>query len=272
MQAIRGALIVVAALLATATPDAIALAQKVPAEVVKELAPTGKLRAGINLGNGVLAQKSRRGELAGVTVDLARELGRRIGVPVELVPLPAAGRSFATMAANELDIAFFAIEPKRAAEVTFSPPYVLIDGAYLVDRESPLKTPEDVDRPGMLIGVGLNSAHDLYLTRTLKHATLVRAKVGGYRAAIDLFIKGTLDAAAGTRQPLAAFARTHRGVRVMEQPFNQVRQAIGTPRGRQAAARYVRGFVEEMKASGFVAAALKRSGQADARVAPAAKD
>ncbi len=241
-----------------------------PAEVVKELAPQGKLRAGINLGNSVLAQKSASGELGGVSVDLARELGKRLGVAVELVAFDAAGRSFAAMASNAVDIAFFAIEPKRAAEVAFSPPYVVIEGAYMVAKDSPLKTPDDVDRPGIRIAVGLNSAYDLYLTRTVKNATIVRAKVGGGQASIDLFYEQKLEVAAGVRQPLAAHAKTNPNVRVMEQRFMEIQQAMGIPQGRPAAARYVRDFVEEMKKNGFVAAALQRSNQPDASVAPPA--
>ncbi len=241
-----------------------------PVEVTKELVPKGKLRAGINLGNSVLAQKSASGELGGVSVDLARELGKRLGVAVELVEFPAAGRSFAAMSKNDIDVAFFAIEPKRAAEVAFTPPYVLIEGAYMVAKDSPLKTPADVDRPGIRIGVGLGSAYDLFLTRTLKNATIVRAKVGGGQASIDLFYAEKLDAAAGVRQPLAEHARKNPNVRVMEERFMEIPQAMGLPQGRPAAAKYLRDFVEEMKKSGFVAAALKRSNQPDAAVAPPA--
>jgi polar amino acid transport system substrate-binding protein len=260
----------VAALTALA-PAQHARAQKgASAEVMKELVPTGKLRAGINLGNAVLAQKSADGALGGVSVDLARELGKRVGVPVELVAFPAAGQSFAAMAKGDLDIAFFAIEPKRAAAVAFTPPYVIIEGAYMVAKDSPLKTPADVDKPGIRVGVGLGSAYDLYLTRTLKSATIVRAKVGGGQASIDLFYAEKLDAAAGVRQPLAAHAKTNPNVRVMEQRFMEIQQAMGLPQGRPAAARYLRDFVEEMKTSGFVAEALKRSNQPDAAVAPPA--
>ncbi len=172
------------------------------------------------------------------------------------------------MKANAVDVIFIAIEPVRAAEVEFTPPYVLIEGAYLVPKDSPLREPADLDKPGMRIAVGENSAYDLYLTRTLKHATLLRAQ-GGCCHNIDRFRAEKLDAAAGVRQPLAAYAREHADVRVMEKPFQQIRQAMGTPKGRLAGAAYLRAFIEEMKASGFVADALKRSNQPDAQVAPA---
>ena len=246
--------------------------QGVPADVLKELAPTGKLRVGINTGNSVLAQKSASGELGGISVDLARELAKRLGVPVELNEFKAAGESVAAMAKGNLDVAFFAIEPKRAAEVTFSPPYAVIDGAYMVAKDSPLQTPADVDRPGIRVGVGLGSAYDLYLTRTLKNATLVRAKVGGGQASIDLFYSAKPDAAAGVRQPLEAHAKTNPNVRVMKQPFMAIQQAMGVPPGRPAAARYVRDFIEEVKKNGFVAAGLKRSNQSPDLVAPPASN
>jgi polar amino acid transport system substrate-binding protein len=246
-----------------------AQAQEVPAAAVKELAPAGKLRAAINLGNAVLAQK-KGGELGGITVDLARALGKRIGVPVELVEFKAAGRVFAAMQAGEVDLAFIAIEPKRAAQIDFSPPYVIIEGAYMVWKNSPLKTIADVDRPGIRIGTGLGSAYDLYLTRTLKSATLVRAKVGGGQASIDIFHAQKLDAAAGVRQTLEAHAKKTPQVHVLDGAFMAIRQAMGTPKGRAAAAGYVAGFIEEMKKSGFVAASLKRSGQDPRIAAPAA--
>lgn len=264
--------LVVATTLMTLAPTSGLRAQKdaAPADVVKELAPTGKLRAAINLGNAVLAQKLPNGELGGVTVALARELGKRIGVPVELVEFRAAGRAVAAMQAGEVQLAFIAIEPKRAAQIEFSPPYVVIEGTYMVRKDSPLKTIADVDRPGIRIGTGLASAYDLFLTRTLKQATLVRAKVGGGQASIDLFYEQKLDAAAGVRQSLVAHARKNPGVRVLDGHFMEIRQAMGTPKGKAAAARYVRDFIEEMKTSGFVAAELRRSGQGDATVAPPA--
>jgi polar amino acid transport system substrate-binding protein len=238
-------------------------------EIVKDLAPTGKLRAAINLGNAILAQGSAQ-EPRGLTVDLARELARRTGLALELVTFPAAGKVFEALTAGAWDIAFIAIEPVRAAEIDFSPPYVFIEGTYMVPKDSPLKEVADVDRPGVRIAVGRGSAYDLFLTRTIRHATVVRAHIGGGRAMIDLFVAEKLEAVAGVKQPLIDYAKTDASVRVMEGRFMVIEQAMGTPKGRTAAAHYVRGFVEEMKASGFVAEALRRSNQPSAQVAPPA--
>ena len=236
----------------------------IPSDVVKDLAPTGTLRAGINLGNMVLAQTDEKtGEPKGITVDLARELGGRLGVPVELVRFDAAGKPFEGLKAGALDIVFLAIEPVRAAEVAFTAPYVIIEGVYLVPKDSALKTVGDVDRAGVRVGVNKGSAYDLFLTRTLKAAQLVRGESG-----IDLFVNDKLDAAAGVKQPLVEYAKTNPAVRVMDGRFMEIQQAMGTPLGRDAGAKYLRRFVEEMKAGGFVADALKRSNQPDAAVAP----
>jgi len=241
-----------------------------PPDVLKDLAPTGKLRAAINFGNGVLAQKGGDGEPRGISVDLAAALADRLGVPVAYVIYPAAGKVFAAAQENAWDIAFIAVEPVRAADVEFTAPYVLIEGTYMVRRESPLRDVEDVDKPGIKIGVGLGSVYDLYLTRTLKHATLVRAPKGGAAGGIEPFVSDKLDAAAGVREPLDAYARDHPEVRVMPGHFEEIRQAIATPKGRLAGSSYLHAFVEEMKANGFVADALKRSGQT-APVAPPAR-
>ncbi len=232
----------------------------VPPDAVKELSPTGKLRAAINLGNIVLAQGTDDAP-RGITVDLARELARRAGLPLELIPYHGAGKVFETV--GSWDVAFLAIEPVRAAEIAFTAPYVIIEGVYMVPKDSALKSVDDVDRAGVRIGVNKASAYDLFLTRTLKHATLVRGDDG-----VALFKKDKLDAAGGVKQPLVAYAKTDPDVRIMDGRFMEIRQAMGTPKGRTAAAQYLRGFVEEMKASGFVADALKRSNQPDAAVAP----
>ncbi len=241
-----------------------------PAGLVKDLAPTGTLRAAINLGNMVLAQKDpATGEPRGITVDLARELARRLGLPVELVPFDAAGKVFEAQKAGSWDIAFLAIEPVRAAEIAFTAPYVIIEGVYMVPANSPLRAVADVDRDGVRIAVNKGSAYDLYLTRTLKHAQLVRGENG-----IDLFVRDKLEAAAGVKQPLVEYAKTNPNVRLIDGRFMEIRQAMGTPKlryqGREAVPRYLHSFVEEMKATGFVAKALERSNQPDAMVAPPA--
>src|SRR5262245_27041955 len=234
-------------------------------DVLKDLAPTGKVRAAINLGNMVLAQKDpATGQPKGITPDLARELGRRLGVPVELVPFDAAGKVFEAVKTGGIDELFLAIEPVRANEIAFTAPYVIIEGVYMVPKNSKITNVAEVDRDGVRIGVSRNSAYDLYLTRTLKHATLVRGDDG-----VGLFVKDKLEAAGGVKQPLVKYASTNPNVRVLDGRFMEIRQAMGTPKGRgEAGARYLTGFVEEMKASGFVADALKRSNQPDATVAP----
>ncbi len=245
---------------------------KPDAAVLAQLAPGGKLRAAINFGNSVLAQKDpATGEPKGITPDLARELGRRLGVPVELVTYDAAGKVFDAVKTGAWDIAFVAIEPVRAAEIEFSAAYVIIEGTYMVPKDSPLKTIADVDKPGVRIAVGLKSAYDLYLTRTIKNAAIVRATAGGGRAMIDMFLNDKLEVAAGVRQPLVAYAKDHPGMRVMDGHFMEIQQAMGTPKGRTTGAEYLRAFVEDVKASGFVAEALKRSGQSATVAPPAAK-
>jgi polar amino acid transport system substrate-binding protein len=240
------------------------------AALLKEIAPTGTLRAAINLGNSVLAQKDEAGKPKGITPDLARELGKRLNLPVELVPFDAAGKVFEAIKAGQVDIAFVANEPVRAAEIEFTAPYVIIYGNYMVPKDSRLNSVADVDRSGVRIAVGVNSAYDLYLTRTIKNATIVRAPSGGGRAMIDLFLKEQLEVCAGVRQPLMAYIQDHPEMRLIEEPFQEIKQSMGVKKGHLVAAAYIRGFIEEMKASGFVADALKRSGQT-ATVAPAAQ-
>ncbi len=231
-----------------------------------ELAPTGRLRASINLGNSVLAQGTPDAP-SGVSVDLANELGRRLGIPVDFTCFTAAMPSFENVKAGTADIGFLAHEPARAAEVEFTAPYVQIEGTYMVLNGSPLKVIEDVDKPSIRIAVGKGAAYDLFLTRTLKHAQLVRSDAGGGRGMIDLFFKEKLDVVAGVKQSLQAHAVNDPSVRIMDGRFQVIGQAMALPKGRPAAAAYLKAFIEELKASGFVADGLKRSGQ-DAAVAP----
>jgi polar amino acid transport system substrate-binding protein len=263
------AAVIVAATVAT---SGAAVAQQAPSpEVMKDLAPTGKLRAAINYGNNVLAQRGPNGEPRGVSVDLAAALGKRLGVPVEYVAFEAAGKSLEAVAKGQSDIGFVAVDPDRGKEVDFTAPYVVIEGTYMVPNDSPLKEVGDVDRPGVRIGIGLQSVYDLYLTRELKHAKLVRAPVGGASAGIPVFVEQKLEAAAGVRQALDFYAKDHPEVRVMTGAFQQIRQAMVTPKNKAAGLAYMKVFVEEMKASGMVVASLKASGMAEVSVAPPEK-
>jgi polar amino acid transport system substrate-binding protein len=230
--------------------------------VVADLAPAGVLRASINLGNPILAQGTSD-EPAGVTVDLAREIAARLGVPVSFTCFDAARKSLGALTAGAADVAFLAIEPAREAEVSFTAPYVIIEGVYAVPEGSPITTAAEVDRPGVRVGVNEGSAYDLFLSRTLTHARVVRGANG-----IDVFREQGLEAVAGIRQPLSRHVASHQGLRLVEPRFMEIRQAVATTKNRtDAAIAFLREFVETVKASGFVADALARSGQ-DATVAP----
>ena len=239
-------------------------ADVVTPDIVRDIAPNGRLRAAMNYGNTVLVQHGS--EPRGVSPDIARELARRLGMPLDFIPYDAAGKVSADATRGAWDIAFLARDPERAKEIQFTAPYVVIEGAYLVPDNSPLKTNEEVDRAGVRISVSRASAYDLYLSRTIKQATLVRAP--SPPASIELFAKERLEALAGVKQPLVAYAASHPGYRVLAGRFMVIEQALAIPRGRPLAARYLADFIDELKASGFVAAALEKSGQRDAAVAP----
>ena len=238
-------------------------------DVVAELAPTGRLRAAINFGNSVLAQEDPAGgPPRGVSAELARELARRLGVGIDYVTFDAAGKVFEALKARLWDVAFLAIDPVRAAGIDFTAPYVVIEGVYLVPKDSGLHTVAEVDDSGVRVAVAQGSAYDLYLTRALKHATLVRQPSGP--ESLEMFVRDRLEAAAGVRQPIVAFAQDHPDTRVIPGRFMAIEQAMGTVKGREAGVAYLRTFIEEMKACGFVARALAASGQGDASVAPPA--
>lgn len=231
--------------------------------IARDLAPTGVLRASINLGNPVLAQGTPA-EPGGVTVDIAREIGARLDLPVELVCFDAARKSFEALAEGHADICFLAVEPAREADVAFTAPYVVIEGVFAVPNHSPAATPADVDQPGVRIGVKRGSAYDLFLSRTLQHATVVRGEEG-----VDVFRDEGLEVAAGIRQPMAAFVNTQPDMRLIDERFMQIQQAVGTTKTRRAeTVVFLREVVEDLKANGFVSDALRRSGQADVTVAP----
>ena len=238
--------------------------------ITLELAPTGKLRAAINFGNPILAVKdSTTGQPRGVSVDLARELGSRLGVPVELITFEAAGKVVEAVKATQVDIAFVAIDPVRDADMLQTPPYVIIEGAYLVRNASPIKSNAEVDRPGNRIAVGNGSVYDLHLTREVKAATLLRASTSP--TVVDFFLAQGLEVAAGVKQQLQADAKRLTGLRLLDGRFMVIQQAMGLPKGREAGAKYLTAFVEEMKASGFVASALAEHGIVGAAVAARAQ-
>ncbi len=231
------------------------------------LAPSGTLRAAINFGNPILAVRdAATGEARGVSVDLARDLGRRLEVPVELVLYTAAGKVVEGIKKGEWDIGFFAIDPVRAADIDFTPAYVVIEGAYLVPGSSAITRNEDVDREGVRVVVGRGSAYDLYLTRELKKAKIVRAPTSP--AVTDMMLADRIEVAAGVKQQLEADAKRLPGLRLLDGRFMVINQAMGIPKGRAAGTAYVSEFVQQMKASGFVANALKRHGIEGAAVAP----
>jgi polar amino acid transport system substrate-binding protein len=240
-------------------------------EVRKELAPTGTLRAAINYNNPVLARRDpTSGELRGLAVDLSRELARRLGVPLALVPYDAAGKITDSAKDDVWDVGYLAIDPLRANEITFTPPHVELEGTYLVPAGSRLQRIADIDREGVRIAVTANSAYDLFLTRTLKHAQLVRAN--STPESFELMRVQRLDGVAAVKTALVAQAKQLPGARVLSGHFMTIPQAAAVPKGRPHAAHYVSNFIEEMKASGFVAAALQTHGFGpdDAIVAPPA--
>ncbi|MBN3845661.1 ABC transporter substrate-binding protein [Paraburkholderia sp. Ac-20342] len=236
--------------------------------IVKAFAPTGTLRASINLGNPILANLSpQSGEPAGVSVDLARAFAQRLGVPLELVVFDAAGKSVEAVSDERADFGFFAVDPKRGETIAFTAPYVLIEGVYLVREASPIRSNADVDYPHNRVAVGKGSAYDLFLTRELKAAQIVRAPTSP--TVVQTFLEQTLEVAAGVRQQLEADAAKTSGLRLLDERFMVIRQAMGVAKSRgERAAEELREFVEEMKRSGFVAQALERHRIAGASVAP----
>lgn len=233
---------------------------------VSELAPTGKLRVAINYGNVVLLKKTAAGAPDGVAIDLAREAAKRAQLPLELVEFASPAHAFEAVKAGEADATFLAVDPARAAYVDFSTPYVQIQASYLVRSESALRIVGEVDRPGTRISLSLNSGYDLYLTRHLKAATLVRQ--APHVNVVDALFEGKADVAAGLRQQMLQESRRRPGLRLLDGDFLLIDDAMAVPRGRPAAQAWLTRFVEEMKRSGFVADALARHGSEGAKPAP----
>lgn len=234
-----------------------------------QLAPGGKLRVGINHSNFLLVNPgSPFGAPKGIAPDLALELGQRAGVPVEFVSFDAAGKLADAVKSAQVDVGFLGNEPQRADVIAFSPAYLELPVTYLVPAGSPIRTLAEVDREGVRIAVSARSAYDLYLTRNLKHAQLVRAE--GIPASAKLFAGEKLEALAGLKPGLMEEAPKLPGSRVLEGQVTAVLQSIGAPKHRQAAAAFLRQFVEDAKASGLVAEAVARHGVKGVQVAPKA--
>ena len=240
----------------------------IPPAARAELASTGKLRVGLILSNQVLVTKDPgSGELRGVTVNLGRALAQRLGVPFEAVGYTNPAALVKSFGANEWDIAFLAFDPARAREVDFSPPYMEVDNTYLVTAKSKVETVERADQSGLAIAVPERSAPDLFLTRNLKLAKVVRVP-GGAEAAIEILTSGKADAYAENAHMLSLYADQLPGSRVLEGRYTVIQHAVATPQGKVAASEYVKAFVEAAKADGTVAEAIRAAGLRRARVAP----
>lgn len=232
-----------------------------------ELAPTGKLRVGLILSNQVLVTKdSSSGELRGVTINLGEALAHRLGVQFEPVGYANPAALVKSFGSNEWDIAFLAFDPARAKDVDFSPPYMEVDNTYLVTTNSKVTTVEGTDRSGVTIAVPERSAPDLFLSRNLKSAQVLRVP-GGAESAIQALTSGKADAYAENAHMLSLYADRLPGARVLEGRYTVIQHAIATPKGKAAAAEYVRAFVEEAKVNGTVAEAIRASGLRRTRVA-----
>ena len=236
-------------------------------ELIQTIAPTGKLRASINLGNPILANKNPEGEPFGISIDLANAFAKKLGLELELLVFDSAGKSVEAVTQEKADIGFFAVDPLRGEGIAFTAPYVLIEGAYLVKDDSPVKSNEQVDVPGNRLVVGKGSAYDLFLTREIKSAQIVRAPTSP--TVVKVFLEGGYEVAAGVRQQLESDASKTPGYRLLPGRFMVINQAMGLPKKRgDAVSRLLSSFVEEMKASGFIDDAMKRHGIKGASVAP----
>jgi polar amino acid transport system substrate-binding protein len=237
--------------------------------VRSELAPSGKLRVGLNHGNFLLVTPgSSASDPKGVAPDVARELGRRLGVPVEFSKFETAGKLGDAVRESVWDVAFLGAEPQRAAEIAFTAAYLEIPATYLVPAGSAIRSVAEVDREGVRIAVADKSAYELWLSRNIKHAKLMKTQ--GIDASFDLFVKEKLEALSGLRPRLISDVKKLPGARILDGVFTAVQQAVGTAKKNTAAAAYLAGFVEDVKGSGFVAEAITRNKSEGVNVAPPA--
>lgn len=230
-----------------------------PTAARAELAPAGRLRAGVNLSNTLFTKKdAKTGELSGVSVDLMRELASRLGVPVELVVYPTPGEVADAAGSGAWDVAILAIEPARAEAIAFSPAITEIEATYAVHGDSALRSADEVDAEGIRIAAPAKAGFELYLTRTLRRATLIRTN--GAQAARELFNARDADALAGLKPMLLASPDKLPGARLLDGRFTVVSHGLGTPRERRAGAAYLAAFAGALNASGFVARSIERHG------------
>jgi polar amino acid transport system substrate-binding protein len=245
------------------------MSTSVPSAARAELTPTGKLRIGLNHGNFLLVTPgSSATDPRGVAPDIARELGRRLGVPVEFSRYETAGALGDAVRTGAWDVAFLGAEPQRATEIAFTAAYLEIPATYIVPAGSPIRTIADVDRDGVRIAVAEKSAYELWLSRNIKHARLVLTR--GIDASFEAFVRDKLEVLSGLRPRLITDLPKLPGARMLDGQFTAVQQAVGTPKARTAAAAYLAAFVEDVKASGFVGAAITRNGSQGVSVAPPA--
>jgi polar amino acid transport system substrate-binding protein len=234
-----------------------------------DLAPTGTLRAGINYANFILATRDRSGESRGVAIDLTRELARRFGVPVELIDYDSVATMVDAAKTEAWDVAFLGIDPARGGDIAFTAAYLQIEASYLVPAGSRLRAVADVDDAGVRVAAPARANYELYLSRSLQRARLVRAPTAD--AAFELLVAGEVEALAGLRQALLGLAPKLPGSRLLDGQFMAVQQAVGMPRGREAGLAYLREFVEDAKASGLITRAIERTGARGVSVAPRAQ-
>jgi polar amino acid transport system substrate-binding protein len=236
---------------------------------LSSFAPTGTLRVGINLGNPILAKEDPISKkLYGVTIDISNEIGKRIALPVKLIPFKTSAVTVDAVRAGDVDLVFVAIDPVRGADISYTPAYIEIEGAYLVKASSSFKTIEEVDTTGNEIVVGKGSAYDLYLTRELKNATLLRA--ASSQSVVDDFMSGKGNVAAGVKQQLESDAKRYEGLRMLPGRFMVIDQAIGIPKARSGYENiniYLSSVIAELKQSGFIAESMKRHNIQGAKVA-----
>ena len=233
----------------------------------QELAPGGKLRVGLNYGNFLLVLKDNPdGSPRGIAPDLGRELGKRLGVPVEFVKFAQAGQLADGVRDGKCEVGFLGAEPQRANEIAFTRAYLEIPVTFLVPAGSKIRGIAEVDREGVRIAVSARSAYDLYLSRTLKKARLVRAE--GIDASYELFVKEKLDVLAGLKPRLVSDAEKLPGSRVLDGQVTGVQQAVGVPKKNENAAQFTREFVEDIKKTGLVAKTIEKHGVKGVTVAP----